>query len=70
MLKTDTERVYWKQISADYMSEESQDESNGTINRHRLMWTSQRKFPTCCNFIQCETVQNFHVCKIHYTEYR
>ena len=44
MLKTDAERVYWKQISADYMSEESQDENNNTINHHRLTWTSKSKF--------------------------
>ena len=44
MLKTDAERVYCKQINQEHLSEESQDEDSGTINHHRLTWTSQRKF--------------------------
>ena len=72
MLKTDAERVYWKQISADYMSEERAKMRTIILSiitasrgRHKV------SFIICCDLGNFYTVDciKFSCVQIHYTEY-
>ena len=43
MVRQGEETARWKQLSAKFMSDESSDEDNNTINIHKPVWRSKSK---------------------------
>lgn len=50
----------WQEIDWSFMSEESDDDDDGSINRHKLPWRSKSK----CMYVSCQFFTN-SLCQVY-----